>query len=102
MGGHMLKRVVLVALLVALAGYPAFAQQGTSEIRGVVRDQQGAVLPGATITVRNQDTGMFREAVTNADGTYFVSAIVPGRYEVAASLEGFRPHTQRDLIVQLG
>jgi hypothetical protein len=98
----MLKRVVLVALLVALAGYSAFAQQGTSEIRGVVRDQQGAVLPGATITVRNQDTGMFREAVTNDDGTYFVSAIVPGRYEVSTSLEGFRPHTQRDIIVQLG
>lgn len=98
----MFRRLVLVVSLVALAVPPALAQQGTSEVRGVVRDQQGAVLPGATVTVRNQDTGMFRETVTTQDGTYFVSGIVPGRYEISASLEGFRPQTQRDVMLQLG
>jgi hypothetical protein len=98
----MFRRLLLLISLAALLAPPAAAQQGTSEIRGVVRDQQGGVLAGATVTVRNQDTGMFRETVSNQDGSYFVSGIVPGRYEITASLDGFRPAVQRELVLQLG
>ena len=55
------------------------AQQGTTEVKGQVVDPQGAGMPGATVVVRNQETGMFRETVSGADGTYFVGGIVPGR-----------------------
>jgi hypothetical protein len=91
-----------VALALLVSSLSAFAQQGTTEVRGVVMDSQGAVLPGVTVTVKNQDTGMYRETVSNADGTYFVTGIVPGRYEISASLEGFKRHSQRDLVLSIG
>jgi len=67
--------VLLLAIGLAV---PAYAQQGTSEIRGRVVDQQGAVLPGVVVVARNQDTGNYREMVSNADGTFFISGIRPG------------------------
>jgi len=85
-------------LLPALAA----AQQGTTEVRGQVTDPQGAVLPGVSIVVRNQDTGMFRETVTNADGTFFVSGITPGMYQIEAELQGFKKHTGRDVRLEIG
>jgi Carboxypeptidase regulatory-like domain/TonB dependent receptor-like, beta-barrel len=97
------KRISIVALISALmfAGTAA-AQQGTTEIRGRVLDAQGAILPGVTVTIRNQDTGMFRETVSNADGTYFVSGIVPGQYEIAAELQGFKKYSRRDVRLEIG
>jgi len=80
---------VLIALLVALA-LPVSAQQGTTEVRGRVVDPQGAVLPGVTVTVRNQDTGMYRETVSGSDGTFIATGIVPGKYQVVAELQGFK------------
>ena len=65
-------------------------------------DQQGAVLPGVAIVVRDQDSGRFRETVSNADGTYFVAAIRPGRYEITAELEGFKAFSRRDLVIEVG
>ncbi len=94
-----LSAVVVLALLVA---GPASAQQGTAEIRGRVVDQQGAVLPGVVVVARNQQTGNFREAVSNSDGTYFISAIRPGVYEVSAELAGFKKYTRRDIPVSVG
>jgi hypothetical protein len=87
---------------VLFAAGTAAAQQGTSELRGRVLDPQGAVLPGVAITVRNQDTGMFRETVSNADGTYFLSAITPGKYEVTAELQGFRKLVRPDVLLEVG
>ena len=88
------------ALLVCTRG--AFAQQGTTEIRGKVLDAPGAAVPGATVVVRNQDTGMFRETVSAADGTYFVGGIVPGMYEVTAELQGFKKLGCKDIRLEIG
>ena len=82
----------LLGVLLACAG-SASAQQGTTEIRGKVTDSQKAAVPGATVTIRNQDTGMFRETITGADGTYFISAVTPGRYEATFELQGFQKTT---------
>src|SRR5688572_22989943 len=87
--------------LVAFAG-TALAQQGTSEIRGRVVDAQAAGVPGVTVTVRNQDTGVFRETISNPDGTYFVSGVVPGFYEVTGELQGFKKAQQRDVRLEVG
>ena len=98
-----MKRLLcLVAFTLLGSGPMAFAQQGTTEVRGLVTDAQRAVLPGVTVEVRNQDTGMFRSTISNSDGTYFVSGIVPGRYQITASLQGFKTFQQRDVILSLG
>ena len=74
----------VIVLLVAVAT-PA-AAQGTSEITGRVVDPHGGVLPGVAIVLTNEDTGIFRETTSGADGTYFASQLVPGRYRVVANL----------------
>ncbi|HSC27410.1 MAG TPA: TonB-dependent receptor [Vicinamibacterales bacterium] len=98
----MLQRIVLVSAACLVLAAPAAGQQGTAEIRGRVVDQQRAVLPGVSIVVTNQDTGQFREAVTNADGTFFLTAIRPGRYEIVAELSGFKRFTRGNIIAEVG
>jgi Carboxypeptidase regulatory-like domain/TonB dependent receptor len=78
------------------------AQQGTTEIRGRVVDAQGASIPGASVTVRNQDTGMFRETFSGDDGTYFVSALAPGKYQVSVELQGFKKQVLSDVVLEVG
>ena len=90
---------VLMTLLIAMS---ASAQQGTTELRGRVIDPQGAVLPGVTVVVRNQETGMFRETVSGPDGTFIASGLVPGTYQVNAELQGFKKFERKDLRLEVG
>ena len=96
-----MKRV-LIGLLFLLSAATAEAQQGTTELRGRIEDPQGAVLPGVTVVVRNQATGMFRETVSGADGTFIASALVPGTYEVTAELQGFKKFNRKGLDLEVG
>jgi hypothetical protein len=88
--------------MVCLMSAGLAAQQGTADIRGRVIDQQGAMLPGVTVIVRHQESGLYREAVTGNDGSFLMSAMTPGVYEVSAELTGFKKYTQRDIIIQVG
>ena len=97
----MLQRFAFTIVSVLLAT-PLFAQQGTAEIRGRVVDQQGAVLPGVTVVVRHQESGLFREAATGADGAFLMSGMTPGVYEVTAELQGFKKYSQRDVRLEVG
>lgn len=92
----------LVVWMVLFAAASAYSQQGTAEIAGKITDQQGAVLPGVAIVVTNEDTGVFRELVSTADGSFFVSQIIPGKYRLSAKLEGFRGLERRGLLVEVG
>jgi hypothetical protein len=90
---------VVVTLLIAMS---ASAQQGTTELRGRVIDPQAAVLPGVTVVVRNQETGMFRETVSGPDGTFIASGLVPGTYQISAELQGFKKFERKDLRLEVG
>ncbi|HVL69240.1 MAG TPA: carboxypeptidase-like regulatory domain-containing protein [Vicinamibacterales bacterium] len=80
-----------LAFVVALSWTAtAFGQAGTATLVGTVTDAQGAVLPGATVTVTNRATGTTRSVVTNESGNYNVAALVPGRYHVQVEMSGFR------------
>jgi len=67
---------VFVGLL-ALAPIPAVAQGQNSAVQGHVLDESGAALPGVTVVVTHQGSGQFRQVVSNADGSYFVTGIIP-------------------------
>src|SRR5688500_2566481 len=98
----MLRRVVLLSLILFAFTSNALAQQGTADLRGRVIDQQGAVLPGVTIVVRHQESGLFRETITGADGTFLMSGMTPGMYEVTAELASFKKYSQRDVRLEVG
>ena len=90
-----------VAVLL-LAVTSAWAQQGTSSIRGRVVDSQGAVLPGVALVVTHQSTGIFRDTASGSDGTYLVTNLIPGIYTITAKLEGFKTLTRPDINLPAG
>jgi hypothetical protein len=96
------NRVLALFLLVLLHPYVALGQQGTAEIGGKVVDPQGAVLPGVTIVLTNEDTGVVRETVSTAEGSYFAPQMIPGRYRITAKLEGFRALDRRGVTLTVG
>jgi hypothetical protein len=98
----MLRRVVSVCFGFLLFATPLFAQQGTADLRGRVVDQQGAVLPGVTIVVRHQESGLFRETVSGGDGSFLLSGMTPGVYVVSAELQGFKKYEQRGVRLEVG
>ena len=85
-----------------LCAATVFAQQGTSAIGGKVIDQGGGVLPGVTVVITNEDTGISREVIASADGSYFASQVNPGRYRVSAKLEGFKALERRNISLEVG
>ena len=85
-----MRRSFLVALICALTSSAAAAQIITGQFSGTVTDASGGVLPGVTITITNDDTGLTRTAVTDSNGSYVITALPVGRYTVAAELQGFR------------
>jgi len=91
-----------VLLLLLAIGIPVLAQQGTSEIGGRAIDEQGAVLPGVSIVITNEETGVFREVTSGTDGGYFASQLVPGTYRIVARLTGFRAMERNGLVLQVG
>jgi Carboxypeptidase regulatory-like domain/TonB dependent receptor-like, beta-barrel len=93
-----LKTYALVALL--LAAGPALAQTLTGSITGTVRDEQGAALPGATVTLTGK-TGA-RTMISEAGGTYRFAALDPGTYSVEATMNGFRSQRFDNLGVTVG
>ena len=76
--------------------------QGTAAIGGFVSDEQGAAIPGVTVTLRNAETGVTRVSTTEADGRYRFPALAPGRYSVKAELSGFQTLEVQDLILTIG
>jgi hypothetical protein len=99
----MRRLLILAALgLLAVGVWPALAQQGQSSLQGRILDTSGAALPGVTVVVTHQGSGMFRQVVSNADGSYFVTGLVPGPYRVAAELIGFRKYERPDVLLQIG
>src|SRR5450759_5316837 len=95
--------LIFTALMLGLgSAVPAGAQTTGGTIVGVVTDSQGAVLPGATLTARNADTGMTRMTVTEADGKYRLAGLPPGRYNVRTELSGFAPVEVKDLTLTIG
>ncbi len=98
----MRRRVFVFLVTTLLSASAALAQQGTGDIRGKVVDQQGALLPGVTVVVRHQASGLYREAVTGPDGQFLMSAMTPGVYEVSAELAGFKKYSRRDIPLAVG
>ena len=97
-------RLTAALLTVALCLLPrlAHAQGDFGVIDGTVVDEQGSALPGVTITLQNEASGVSRSVVTEADGRYRVPAIPPGRYLLKAELTGFAVQQVKDIEITIG
>jgi hypothetical protein len=71
-----------------LAGVLRLAAQTTS-LQGIVNDAQGAVVPGAIVSITNTDTSASRKELTNGKGDYEFLQILPGPYRIEVQMPGF-------------
>ena len=80
----------------------AAAQETTGTLTGHVTDQQGAAIPGVTVTVTNNETKRMMEVVTGGDGVFFARGLEPGRYAIKFELQGFVGQEAPNVILLLG
>jgi hypothetical protein len=79
-----------------------FAQYNTAEISGVVKDAQGGVLPGVTVTALHVASGLRVERTTDEAGRFFLRSLPVGEYTLSIELRGFKPFTQNGLMLAVG
>ena len=84
-----IKWVSLITTILIAVAITAFAQSNTGTITGQVVDQNGAVVPNATVTVTNQGTNETRNVQANAEGFYEAASLPTGMYKVSANATGF-------------
>jgi outer membrane receptor protein involved in Fe transport len=102
---HVRTRLTLSALaLIALGFVPAaaLAQSANATLTGTVKDTSGGVLPGVTITATNTATNESRSTVSEPDGSYRLTTLPRGTYDVKAELQGFKTLTQSRVLLTVG
>ena len=81
------RLIFTIAVLVFIAG--AHAQTVAGVVRGVIADPSGGHVPGATVTLTSQETGVRRSAASDAYGDFAITAVPPGEYRLEVEHRGF-------------
>jgi len=98
-----LNLALLVLTVASLLPVEAAAQgETTSAIVGEVKDVTNAVVPGATVTITNHETGLKRSATTDDAGRFNFPQLKPGTYTVSAEASGFEPQENNNVVSALG
>lgn len=91
----------LPVVIVLSVNTMVFGQRTTATIEGIVTDPQGAVIPGAKVTVRNTATGLERSVVTDSSGFYSIPLLPIGTYDLTVEAQGFQTGIQKDITLQI-
>ncbi len=94
--------LVVALVLATFAPVHAQSESGSAAIFGTVTDQQGAVMPGVTVTARQADTAVERIVVTDGSGRFNFPAMAVGRYIVEVALEGFATVRFENIVLTVG
>jgi hypothetical protein len=92
---------ILIAVMM-IAGLAIAQTTGDASISGLVKDQSGAPIPGATASLINQETGVTRTFKTDAGGLYRFSAVLPGRYSLKVEATGFATANVSGIVLNIG
>src|SRR5947209_159715 len=95
-----MKRLIWLALMIGSCA--VLWAQSTAQVSGIVKDQSGAILPGVEVTATQTATGSKRSVVTNETGTYVLTNLPVGPYQLEAMLPGFRTFVQTGIVLQVG
>ena len=99
--GVLARLITAAATLLLMFAVTGTAQQNTGTILGVVKDSSGAVIPGVSVTVVNEETNLMRTVITGENGAFRAPALPVGRYTVKVELTGFQTQTQRGLNLEV-
>src|SRR4029079_333656 len=94
--------ISLALIVMSLTPLAAMAQEPTGGIEGTVSDPQGALVPSATISIRNTGTNATRTVTAGDDGHYKAASLTPGNYEVKVTAQGFKSHVATGVNVEVG
>ncbi|HKD92932.1 MAG TPA: TonB-dependent receptor [Terriglobales bacterium] len=90
-----MRNFIAECLAIFLLSLVAAGQAGTGSVSGTTRDQTGAVVPNTKVTITNVNTQQARTVTSSSTGSYIVTGLLPGLYEVDATASGFNPVKQR-------
>lgn len=93
---------VFATLFSILLVMPASAQVAGGTISGTVKDPSGAVVPGASVAIKNEATGVSREVTANTDGVYTAPNLLPGTYDLKYTAPGFSTELRRGVGLTVG
>jgi hypothetical protein len=97
-----ISRILNFSFLLFLVAGMAFGQVTyTAQLRGVVTDQSGAVIPNVTITITDDATGIAATAHTGSDGLYILTGLRPSTYTLHAEVSGFQPVERKNLVLHV-
>ncbi len=96
------RTAACVAMLITGIASPVVTQVASGTVSGLVTDQNGSAVPGATVTVTQVATGRPRVAVSNDDGVYVASGLQPGPYRIDVELAGFKPIRREGVRISTG
>ena len=89
-------------LVLLMTRVPSLSAQNVyASITGTVTDESGAVIPGATISVVNTDTGLSRVVPADERGDYLLAQLPVGKYTLTAELKGFRKEQRAGIVLQV-
>jgi hypothetical protein len=91
------RKLLLNSLLFLLFTLSAFGQAATAELSGTVTDSTGALVANAKVTATNAETGISRGATTSQSGTYVITLLPPGVYNLSVEAPGFRKSIQNNI-----
>lgn len=94
-------RKVLCLLVAMSASLNVAAQQITASIRGTVEDSSGAVVPSASVSAKQIETGLTRTAVTDHAGAFIILELPVGHYQLQAEAKGFQKYVQQGIILSV-
>lgn len=99
---RVLAGVVVAVMSISVQLPQSVAQTVTGSILGTIRDQQGAVIPKASVSAKNLGTGAERSAVSDASGGFSIVSLPAGSYDVTASAPGFQTELQSGVTLTVG
>lgn len=95
-------RVDRVFLPLFFSAACAFAQSSNASLSGQIQDGSGGIIPGASVSAQNIDTNVVRSTVSNSEGRYTITDLIPGRYTLRAEFAGFKNLEQKNFTLRVG
>src|SRR5271165_4269061 len=96
------SRASVLTLALLLLDVPVMRAQFLSQLSGTVTDSSGAVVTGASITIKNQSSGTTRDTTSNRDGYFTIAAVPTGTYTLTVRAKGFKSSEQADIALDQG
>jgi len=95
-------RILAAVCVLLLASIPAFPQGSTGRILGVVTDQSGGNVAGATVTITDVARGVSQTLTTDSDGVYVALSLLPGNYTLRTEYKGFKVFERKNILLEVG